>query len=452
MSEQKQDLRKGRDRSFDQSRSKRFTELGVSKLRLGMRRTKQKDGTVTSKPETEATYRDRKQGGLLLRINKSGAKMWRVQYYDPHQRKMRTDKLGEFQPGNPIHMSVKDARKATKYHHGNLEKILDERKKMAVANRDSFKAVSDWYVEKFVEGQRRSAPQIKAVIKAILPTWENKPFEAITRPDVVELLDKIAETRGPRAADVTLAVLRRMMNKHAVRSKTGYSSVIVEGMAQIEDPRERARDRILDDREIRLMFAACDRLGTFGAMCKVLLYTAQRRTKVATMQFDDILDGVWTIPMEKREKGNAQRLKLPKPVLDIIEAQAELKINDYVFPASRVGRRDGPGEHFGSYSAFGQGKADLDKAMADIAPKPVVPHWTLHDIRRTSRSLMSRAGIRPDIAERVLGHVIGGVEGVYDRHDYDAERETALLSLASLIETIIRPPAKGGNVVSINRR
>ena len=67
-------------------------------------------------------------------------------------------------------------------------------------------------------------------------------------------------------------------------------------------------------------------------------------------------------------------MKLPKPVLDIIEAQAELRANDFVFPASRVGRRDGPGEHFGSYSAFGQGKADLDKAMAEIAPKPVVPH------------------------------------------------------------------------------
>ena len=300
---------------------------------------------------------------------------------------------------------------------------------------------------KICEGQRRSATQIKAIINAILPTWGERAFEKIGRGDVADLLNKIAKTRGKRAADVTLAVIRRMMAKHAVRSNT-YTSVIVEGMAHIEDPRERARDRKLDDREIRLMFAACDGLGTFGNLCKALLFTAQRRTKVATMRFDDIVDGVWTIPKEKREKGNAQRLKLPKPVLDIIAAQAELKINDYVFPASRVGRRDGPGEHFGAYSAFGKGKKDLDKAM------PPIPHWTLHDIRRTSRSLMSRAGIRPDIAERVLGHVIGGVEGVYDRHDYDAERENALVALANLIETIVNPPPEreGSNVVSIARR
>jgi integrase len=423
------------------NRSRLFTEFSVAKLKL------------RSGEDTQIVYRDKKQDGLLLQLNVSGRKAWRVQFYDLGLRKMRTEGLGEFiKPGAPGHMSVKDARDAAAHFRANRKTILADRARTALANRDSFKAVSDWYIDKFVEGQRRSAPQIKSIIKAVLPVWENKAFEAITRPDVVELLDKIAESRGPRAADVTLAVLRRMMAKHAVRSKTGYSSVIVEGMAQIEDPRERARDRILDDREIRLMFTACDSLGTFGNMCKVMLYTAQRRTKVATMRFDDIDDGLWTILKEKREKGNAQRLKLPKPVIDIIEAQAELRVNDYVFPASRVGRRNGPGEHFGSYSAFGQGKADLDAEMIKLAPKPAIPHWTLHDIRRTSRSLMSRAGIRPDIAERVLGHVIGGVEGVYDRHDYDAERETALLSLATLIETIIRPPTTGGNVVSINRR
>jgi integrase len=42
----------------------------------------------------------------------------------------------------------------------------------------------------------------------------------------------------------------------------------------------------------------------------------------------------------------------------------------------------------------------------------------LHDLRRSSRSLMSRAGVDHDIAERCMGHVIQGVRGVYDRHKY----------------------------------
>ena len=43
---------------------------------------------------------------------------------------------------------------------------------------------------------------------------------------------------------------------------------------------------------------------------------------------------------------------------------------------------------------------------------------------------MARAGVQPHIAERVLGHAVGGVEGVYDVHRYDAEKADALKRLA----------------------
>jgi integrase len=84
-------------------------------------------------------------------------------------------------------------------------------------------------------------------------------------------------------------------------------------------------------------------------------------------------------------------------------------------------------------------KRQLDQKLGDV------PHWTLHDLRRTARSLLSRAGVRPDIAERVLGHAITGVEGVYDRHLYDAKKAEALAKLATLVTRIVHPPA--GNVV-----
>ena len=74
-------------------------------------------------------------------------------------------------------------------------------------------------------------------------------------------------------------------------------------------------------------------------------------------------------------------------------------------------------------------------------------HWTIHDLRRTARSLLSRAGVRPDISERVMGHAIVGVEGVYDRHRYDVEKAHALQALADLIDRILNPPA--ANVVPL---
>lgn len=49
--------------------------------------------------------------------------------------------------------------------------------------------------------------------------------------------------------------------------------------------------------------------------------------------------------------------------------------------------------------------------------------WTMHDLRRTAGTLMSRAGADSDIAERCLGHIIGGVRGVYDRREYAKEKQ-----------------------------
>ena len=70
-----------------------------------------------------------------------------------------------------------------------------------------------------------------------------------------------------------------------------------------------------------------------------------------------------------------------------------------------------------------------------------VSGWTIHDLRRTARSLLSRAGVNADVAERCLGHVVGGVRGVYDRHQYQAEMLHAYEALAALIERIVDPPS-----------
>jgi hypothetical protein len=63
--------------------------------------------------------------------------------------------------------------------------------------------------------------------------------------------------------------------------------------------------------------------------------------------------------------------------------------------------------------------------------------------------LLSRAGISADIAERCLGHALGGIRGTYDRHEYQAEKRHAFEALAAQIENIVRPPTD--TVVPISR-
>jgi integrase len=256
----------------------------------------------------------------------------------------------------------------------------------------------------------------------ILPAWRDKEFISIKRSDITKLMDDVEDEHGARTADVVLTVFSAIANWYAVRHDD-YSSPIIRGMRR-QSTHAQARARILDDDEIRAIWKATETADTFGRIVRICLLTAQRRTKVAQMRWADIsVDGEWSIPIESREKSNGGILQLPEAVLAIINAH---RVGSYVFP----GRFNGP------FKGLSEAKADLDaKLPADM------PGWTLHDLRRTARSLMSRAGVRPDIAERVLGHAIPGVHGTYDRHSYRDEKAEALRCLAALIESIVHPPA-----------
>src|ERR1017187_2997057 len=128
---------------------------------------------------------------------------------------------------------------------------------------------------------------------------------------------------------------------------------------------------------------------------------------------------------------------LSKAALALIEAQPKLDDCDFAFPSRAMT----------PYSGFGKSKAALDKAVLNMMKKQAkkgakvrpLPNWTLHDLRRTAKTLMVRAGVRPDISERVLGHAIAGVEGTYDRHSYADEKRDALEKLAVMIEHILNP-------------
>ena len=91
--------------------------------------------------------------------------------------------------------------------------------------------------------------------------------------------------------------------------------------------------------------------------------------------------------------------------------------------------------------------AELRKQDSEATP---FPRWTLHDCRRTARSLMSRASVNPDVAERCLQHSLGGMRGVYDRYSFYSEKQYAFEVLAGLIDRIVHPPAEV--VVPIRRQ
>jgi integrase len=350
---------------------------------------------------------------LMLNYGPRNPKAWRCQYYVGG--KVRSVKLGRYPE-----MNVKAAREAARKFQEDPEGAL------AKSKVGSFKEIAEEFVKRHVQANGlRSREDIERSLRYVLAKWGDKPFLEIKRRDVSNLLDEITDKHSAGVADGCLAVIRKLMNWYAARSDD-YTSPIVPGMKRSAP---KARDRILNDAEIKAIWAVG---GAFGDFVKMLLLTAQRRAKLATMKWGDIgEDGTWTIRTEAREKGNPGSLQLPQLAMDIIAMQPRLAGNPYVF----AGRG---GAHIDGWS---KRKLALDAELPDLTP------WTLHDLRRTAKSLMARSGIRPDISERVLGHAIGGVEGVYDRHSYAKEKADALNRLAGLIETIVNPPTD--NVVTL---
>jgi len=283
----------------------------------------------------------------------------------------------------------------------------------------------------------RSADEYESAFNRLVkPRIGKLGIYEVRRSHVIKMLDEIEDANGPVTADRTLAFVRKAFNWYAIRDDQ-FIAPVVRGMGRIK-PKDRARTRVLSDEEIRAIWPALGQSGTFGAFVKMLLLSGQRRDEVAHMTHKEIgEDGIWTIPAERYKTKRPNHVPLSKAALALIDAQPKLDDCDYVFPS----RAKTP------YSGYGRGKANLDKAVlaamktqakkgAKVEP---LPNWTLHDLRRTAKTLMARAGVRPDISERVLGHVIAGVEGTYDRHSYADEKRDALEKLAAMIERILNP-------------
>jgi integrase len=286
--------------------------------------------------------------------------------------------------------------------------------------------VAEQWLQRHVDKKGlRSAKDVRRIIdNQITPRIGARIFTELKRSDIANLLDEIEDGHGKRSADLVLAALRAM-GRWVQSRDDDYVAPFVAGMRRTPAG---SRERVLTDDEIRAVWKAAEQAGSaiqavYGAAIRLLLLTAQRRDKVAKMRWDDVADGVWIIRTEAREKANAGKLRLPQAALDIMAAQPRSAGNPYVFAGNN-------GRPLTIFRA-GEYKAQFDAKCG-------VTGWRLHDLRRTARSLMSRAGVQSEYAERVLGHVIPGIEGVYNRHQYTDEKAAALTKLAALIKQIVR--------------
>jgi integrase len=309
-------------------------------------------------------------------------------------------------------------------HSGNDPVAARQRKRQEqlAAESDTLQAISEEYLRR--EGTRfRTLNQRRADLELLCARALGRlPVAQITRGQYTRALDHIADHNGPVRSDRCLSALRTLLTWHARRSD--FVSPLAPG-GRRTSIQERARSRVLTDDELQRVWLAAEQdKGLFGSFVMFTLLTATRRGESASLRRSELSDDgqTWTIPSTRYKSKRDTLIPLSETAQRIIASQPQR--GDLVFTVD--GRRPMGG--------FDDRKSVFDKLAG-------VDGYTLHDLRRTARTLLSRAGISPDVAERCLGHALQGLRGTYDRHQYESEKRHAFEALAQLLERIVHPPA-----------
>lgn len=394
--------------------SNRLTFKAVENIKPGNVRREVPDGEIR---------------GMYLAVQPSGAKSYVLRYR--HAGKPRKLTIGAAEMGlgeaRKLAASARAAIAAGRDPQGEKAagKIAAKEavREAGRAKRDSIEAVVAEFVEKHVRRSNKpsTAREYERLLeKEIVEPWRGRRLADVSRRDVNMLLDDIVSRGAPVASNRILAVLRKFC-KWAVSREIIEHSPCDGVMARSP---ETPRDRVLDDRELRLVWKAADTLGwPYGAIVRLLVLTGQRRGEVVGMRWNEIdfEKKLWSLPSSRTKNKRSHVLPLSSAAIDILKKLRPIE-NDagLVFPA-----RASRGEKAGPVSAHSKAKARLDAAIAELVEPdnsaPLAP-WGLHDLRRSCASGLARLGVDLHVIERCLNHVSGsfaGIVGVYQRHRFE---------------------------------
>ena len=374
--------------------------------------------------------------GLYLVVQPSGAKAWALRYRFAGKPAKLT--LGRW----PI-MGLSDARAAAADALGKIEvgqNPAAEKKATKAAKLEAQLSERDLVKTLLVQFQKRHLSKLKSGEHAwqfferfVLPVWGDRDIHTISKRDLIDLLDDIADSGRMTTANRVLAHTRKFLNWCVERDVLGASPA-----AGVKPPaKEASRDRVLSDDEIRWFWKACDRVGQpWGPMAKMLLLTGQRLNEVAQMTDTEIKRDLWHLSNDRTKNGRSHDVPLSDAARAVLSEVERIKGRAaYVFTTTGDSAVQG----------FHKGKAHIAGAMEAIAEAETgqvvdVPHWGFHDLRRTAATGMARLGTPVRVTEAVLNHISGtggGIVAVYQRHDYAEEKATALNAWARLVMDLV---------------
>lgn len=395
-------------------------------------------------PEKRVEIPNPAVSGLYLVVQPSGAKSWALRYRFGGKPAKLT--LGKW----PM-MGVADARTAATealdaVEHGRNPAVTKmaakaDRREAMLSERDRITTLVELFDKRHLSSLKRGREARRALDVHVVGAWRDRDIGEITKRDVIELLDGIADSGRMVTANRVRAYLNKFLNWAVERDiipmnpATGVKAVA----------KEMSRDRVLSDNEIRLLWLAGDRLGfPWGGFAKTLLLTGQRLNEVAQMTHGEINRDLWSLPPIRTKNGRAHDVPLAGATLDVLAALPPTSAS-YRFSTNGTSPLQG----------FHKGNKHVRDMMTKIASEEAgeaveVEHWTWHDLRRTCATGMARLGIAVRVTEACLNHVSGtaaGIVSVYQRHDYADEKRQAFEAWARFVAEMV--DGKSDNVVRL---
>ena len=349
-------------------------------------------------------------------------------------------------------LTLEQAREKARGWHALIGRGIDpadaERRtaEAETAKRDTtFGAVIEEYISRHLRGKRKAADAEREIRRELIAPWGHRPVGEITRRDVVNLIEAIADRPAPYQAHNVFGHIR-----------TFYNWAINRGVYELEaSPCDRLkpaaligakepRQRVLTDAELAAFWRVSGRLGyPFGPMFRLLAMTGQRKSDVADARWRefDLANRRWVIPAA-RFKSNADHIvPLSDDAMAILESLPRFNRGDHLF-STTFGEKP--------VSGFSKAKARLDRHMlralramarmrGDDAASVELAPFVIHDLRRTMRTRLASLRVADVVAEMVIGHGRKGLQRVYDQHSYEPEMREALELWAGRLREIVTP-------------
>ena len=388
----------------------------------------------------EKTQRHADGEGLYLVVPASGTASWMLRFTSNKKRREMT--LGKVQDLSLSNARLEAATKMKQVREG-FDPLLQRKR----AEQESIKTVNDlfedWYPTLVKRLKHPNIPK-RVYTKDIAPHIGDIPLDRITARDIRTAITAINDSGRPTIANDALGHCKQLFNhgmKLDLLQGNPASAFTVRDAGGIE----KSKDRFLTEGELKQFFSTARENSTNFSRdnylaCALLVCLGVRKSELCEAKWEEfeLENGLWHLPKERSKTNVGFTIPLAPEVLKWLE---ELKIrgfgSEYVFPSRRASKSPhmGPDTLNRAITKLFSHEAGKKKQPPNLMGD--MPHFTVHDLRRTCRTLLAKQGTPGHVAERCLNHKLKGVEGIYDQYDYLEERREALKLLSNKLIKLI---------------